>query len=164
MARRSTNGALRSAHQRNGGRGASAADFGRRAASRPDHKNLRLPCRKDWLLLAKRALLSWPGRSSRGERLKGKEALPPRYPLVGAARGRLCGPARPLVDSKLGDGEAASLIQALNRRGIPVVIYPPSTSAQASPEQYSPSACGIVAALAIAMKLMPALEQAQFML
>jgi len=42
----------------------------------PDRKNLRLPCRKDWLWLAKRALLSWPGRSSRGERLKGKEGLP----------------------------------------------------------------------------------------
>src|SRR5215203_5107120 len=28
-------------------------------ASRPDRKNLRLPCRKDWLWLAKRALLSW---------------------------------------------------------------------------------------------------------
>src|SRR5829696_1322424 len=41
----------------------------------PDCRNLRLPCRKDWLWLAKRALLSCPGRSSRGERLKGNEAL-----------------------------------------------------------------------------------------
>ena len=63
------------------------------------------------------------------------------------------------VDPNLGDGEAASLIQALNRRDIPFVIYPPSTSAQASPWAY-----GIVAALAIALKLMPALEQAQFLL
>ena len=47
-------------------------------ASRPDRKNFRLPCRKDWLWLPKRALLSWPGRLSRGERLKGNEALPPR--------------------------------------------------------------------------------------
>ena len=56
-------------------------------ASRPDRKNLRLPCRKDWLWLAKRALLSWPGRSSRGERLKGKEALPTPLPR-GEWRGR----------------------------------------------------------------------------
>src|SRR5215207_3046317 len=56
-------------------------------ASRPDRKNFRLPCRKDWLWLAKRALLSWPGRSSRGERLKGKEALPTPLPR-GEWRGR----------------------------------------------------------------------------
>ena len=36
-----------------------------------------------------------------------------------------------VVDPNFGDGEAASLIQALNRRDIPFVIYPPSTSAQA---------------------------------
>src|SRR5215211_2811680 len=56
-------------------------------ASRPDHKNLRLPCRKGWLWLAKRALLSWPGRLSRGERLKGKEAFPTLLPR-GEWRGR----------------------------------------------------------------------------
>jgi hypothetical protein len=38
---------------------------------------------------------------------------------------------------------------------------PPSTSAEASPERW---AWGIVSALAIALKLMPALEQAQFLL
>src|SRR5215217_3778825 len=48
------------------------------ARSPPERKNLRLLCRKDWLWLAKRALLSWSRRSSRGERLKGKEAFPPR--------------------------------------------------------------------------------------
>ena len=69
-----------------------------------------------------------------------------------------------VVDPNLGDGEAASLIEALNRREIPFVIYPPSTSAQASSAQCSPWACGIVAALSIALKLMPALEQAQFLL
>ena len=69
-----------------------------------------------------------------------------------------------VVDPNLGDGEAASLIEALNRRDIPFVIYPPSSSAQASPVQCSPWAWGIVAALAIALKLMPALEQAQFLL
>src|SRR5215204_7628983 len=53
----------------------------------PDRKNFRLPCRKDWLWLAKRALLSWPGRSSRGERLKGKEASPTPLPR-GEWRGR----------------------------------------------------------------------------
>ena len=37
-----------------------------------------------------------------------------------------------VVDPNLGDGEAASLIEALNRRDIPFVIYPPSISAQAS--------------------------------
>ena len=31
-----------------------------------------------------------------------------------------------VVDPNLGDGEAASLIEALNRRDIPFVIYPPS--------------------------------------
>ena len=65
-----------------------------------------------------------------------------------------------VVDPNLGDGEAASLIEALNRRDIPFVIYPPSTSAQASP---LPCSCGIVAALSIALKLMPALEQTQFL-
>ena len=69
-----------------------------------------------------------------------------------------------VVDPNLGDGEAPSLIEALNRREIPFVIYPPSTSAQASSVPCSPWACGIVAALAIALKLMPALEQAQFLL
>ena len=69
-----------------------------------------------------------------------------------------------IVDPNLGDGEAASLIEALNRREIPFVIYPPSSSAQASPRPCSPWACGIVAALSIALKLMPALEQAQFLL
>jgi hypothetical protein len=64
---------------------------------------------------------------------------------------------------RLGDGEAASLIEALNRREIPFVIYPPSISAQASPVPCSPWACGIVAALSIALKLMPALEQTQFL-
>jgi hypothetical protein len=68
-----------------------------------------------------------------------------------------------VVDPNLGDGEAASLIEALNRREIPFVIYPPSISAQASPVPCSPWACGIVAALAIALKLMPALEQTQFL-
>ena len=43
-----------------------------------------------------------------------------------------------VVDPNLGDGEAPSLIEALNRRDIPFVIYPPSTSAQGSPERYSP--------------------------
>src|SRR5215203_2220679 len=33
---------------------------------------LRLPCRKDWLCLPKRALLSWPGRSSRARDLRAK--------------------------------------------------------------------------------------------
>ena len=68
-----------------------------------------------------------------------------------------------VVDPNLGDGEAASLIEALNQREIPFVIYPPSISAQASPVPYSPWAWGIVAALAIALKLMPALEQTQFL-
>ena len=68
-----------------------------------------------------------------------------------------------VVDPNLGDGEAASLIEALNRRDIPFVIYPPSSSAQASPVPCSPWAWGIVAALAIALKLMPALEQTQFL-
>ena len=36
-----------------------------------------------------------------------------------------------VVDPNLGDGEAPSLIEALNRRDIPFVIYPPSTSASA---------------------------------
>src|SRR5215203_1207174 len=45
------------------------------------------PCRKDWLWLAKRALLSWPGGLSRGERLKGKEASPTPLPR-GEGRGR----------------------------------------------------------------------------
>src|SRR3954447_21851604 len=67
------------------------------------------------------------------------------------------------VDPNLGDGEAASLIEALNRRGIPFVIYPPSSSAQAASAQCSPWAWGIVAALSIALKLMPALEQTQFL-
>jgi CheY-like chemotaxis protein len=69
-----------------------------------------------------------------------------------------------VVDPNLGDGEAASLIEALNRREIPFVIYPPSTSAQASPVPCSPWGCWIVAALAIALKVMPALEQTQFLL
>ena len=69
-----------------------------------------------------------------------------------------------VVDPNLGDGEAASLIEALNRRDIPFVIYPPSSSVQASPDHCSPWTCGIVAALAVALKLMPALEQAQFLL
>jgi CheY-like chemotaxis protein len=68
-----------------------------------------------------------------------------------------------VVDPNLGDGEAASLIEALNQREIPFVIYPPSISAQTSPVPYSPWACGIVAALAVALKLMPALEQTQFL-
>jgi CheY-like chemotaxis protein len=68
-----------------------------------------------------------------------------------------------VVDPNLGDGEAASLIEALNRRDIPFVIYPPSSSPQASPVPCSPWACGIVAALALALKLMPALEQTQFL-
>jgi CheY-like chemotaxis protein len=68
-----------------------------------------------------------------------------------------------VVDPNLGDGEAATLIEALNRRDIPFVIYPPSISAQA-PVPCSPWGCGIVAALSIALKLMPALEQAQFLL
>jgi hypothetical protein len=61
-----------------------------------------------------------------------------------------------VVDPNLGDGEAASLIGALNRRDIPFVIYPSSSSARASPWAW-----GIVAALSIALKLMPALEQTQ---
>jgi DNA-binding NtrC family response regulator len=69
-----------------------------------------------------------------------------------------------VVDPNLGDGEAPSLIEALNRRKIPFVIYPPPTSAQALPERCSPWVWGIVAALAVALKLMPALEQAQFLL
>jgi CheY-like chemotaxis protein len=69
-----------------------------------------------------------------------------------------------VVDPNLGDGEAASLIEALNGREIPFVIYPPSTSAQASPVPCSPWGCWIVAALAIALKVMPALEQTQFLL
>src|SRR5215203_6239499 len=56
-------------------------------ASPPSAGIFRLPCRKDWLWLAKRALLSCPGRSSRGERLKGKEALPTPLPR-GEWRGR----------------------------------------------------------------------------
>src|SRR5215203_6628250 len=54
---------------------------------RPDRKNLRLPCRKDWLWLAKRALLSWPGRLSRARALKGKDALLTPLPR-GEWRGR----------------------------------------------------------------------------
>src|SRR5215213_1609417 len=54
---------------------AAAAESGRRAHHAPTARNLPFPRRKDWLCLPKRALLSWPGRSSRGERLKGKEAL-----------------------------------------------------------------------------------------
>jgi chemotaxis response regulator CheB len=69
-----------------------------------------------------------------------------------------------VVDPNLGDAEAASLIKVLNRREIPLVIYPPSSSTQASSAQCSPWAWGIVAALSIALKLMPALEQAQFLL
>src|SRR3954453_19375437 len=69
-----------------------------------------------------------------------------------------------VVDANLGDGEAASLIEALNRRDIPFLVCPPSTSAQGSPERYSPWAYGTIAALAVALKLMPALEQAQFLL
>ena len=69
-----------------------------------------------------------------------------------------------VVDPNMGDDEAASLIEALNRRDIPFVIYPPSSSARAASAQCSPWACGIVAALAVALKLMPALEQAQFLL
>src|SRR3954447_19356650 len=68
-----------------------------------------------------------------------------------------------VVDPNLGDGEAASLIEALNRRDIPFVIYPPSSSAQAASAQCPPWAWGIVAALSIALKLMPALEQTQFL-
>ena len=68
-----------------------------------------------------------------------------------------------VVDRNLGDGEAASSIEALNRRDIPFVIYPPSSSAQASSSQCTPWAWGIVAALSIALKLMPALEQTQFL-
>ena len=68
-----------------------------------------------------------------------------------------------VVDPNLGDGEVASLIESLNRREISFVIYPPSISAQASPVPCSPWGCGIVAALAIALKLMPVLEQAQFL-
>jgi DNA-binding NtrC family response regulator len=66
-----------------------------------------------------------------------------------------------VVDPNSGDGEAASLIEALNRRDIPFVIYPPSSSASST--QCSPWAWGIVAALSIALKLMPALEQTQFL-
>ena len=68
-----------------------------------------------------------------------------------------------VVDPNLGDGESASLIEALNRRDIPFVIYPPSSSSQAASAQCSPWAWGIVAALSIALKLMPALEQTQFL-
>ena len=68
-----------------------------------------------------------------------------------------------VVDANLGDGGAASLIEALNRRDIPFVIYPPSSSAQAASAQCSPWAWGILAALAVALKLMPALEQTPFL-
>src|SRR5215207_1790364 len=58
-------------------------------ASRPDRKNLRLLCRKDWLWLAKRALLSWPGPAGRAEArdFKGKDTLPTPLPR-GEWRGR----------------------------------------------------------------------------
>ena len=61
-----------------GGHADRAAEFGRRAHHAPTARNFRFPRRKNWLSLPKRALLSWPGRSSRGERLRGKDALPPR--------------------------------------------------------------------------------------
>src|SRR5215218_4248916 len=65
----------------------SAAVRKARAHHAPTARNLRFPRRKDWLCLPKRALLSWPGRSSRGERLMGKEALLTPLPR-GEWRGR----------------------------------------------------------------------------
>src|SRR5215204_3319337 len=47
-------------------------------ASRPDRKNLRLLCRKDWLWLAKRALLSWSRGRAEARDLRAKRPSPPR--------------------------------------------------------------------------------------
>jgi CheY-like chemotaxis protein len=69
-----------------------------------------------------------------------------------------------LVDPNLGDGEAASLIEALNRRGVPFVTYPAAMAANTPPAPCSPWAWSLVTALAIALKLMPALEQTQFLM
>ena len=69
-----------------------------------------------------------------------------------------------IVDPNLGDGEAASLIQALNRRGVPFVTYPAAMAANTSPAPSSPWSWSLVTALAIALKLMPALEQTQFLM
>src|SRR3954449_11355660 len=41
------------------------------------------------------------------------------------------------VDPNLGAGEAASLIEALNRRGIPFVTYPAASTANTPPAQSS---------------------------
>jgi hypothetical protein len=67
-----------------------------------------------------------------------------------------------VVDPDLGDCGSASVTEALSRRNIPFVTYPPSSSPQGS--LCSPWAWGLVAALAIALKLMPALEQTQFLI
>ena len=69
-----------------------------------------------------------------------------------------------IVDPNLGDGEAASVIATLNKCGVPFVTYPSSIPANTSPAPSSPWAWSLVTALAIALKLMPALEQAQFLL
>ena len=67
-----------------------------------------------------------------------------------------------IVDSNLGD--AASVLEALNRRGTPYVGFPETATAHTPPAQFSPWAWGLVTALAVGLKLMPALEQTQFLL
>src|SRR5215207_2441025 len=47
-------------------------------ASRPDRKESSTSLQKGLALARKESVAVVPGRSSRGERLKGKEALPPR--------------------------------------------------------------------------------------
>jgi|1186.fasta_scaffold316170_1 DNA-binding NarL/FixJ family response regulator len=69
-----------------------------------------------------------------------------------------------VVDPNLGDHEAASVMEALSNRGIPFVAYPETSTANTSPAQSSPWARGLVTALAIGLKLMPALEQTQFLI
>ena len=69
-----------------------------------------------------------------------------------------------IVDPNLGDGEAASVVAALNRRGVPFVTYPASIPANTLPAPSSPWAWSLVTALVIALKLMPALEQTQFLM
>src|SRR3954471_16063742 len=63
-----------------------------------------------------------------------------------------------VVDPNLGDGEAASLIEALNRRDIPFVIYPAAMAANTSPALFSPWVWSLVT-VAIGLKLIPTLEQ-----
>ena len=69
-----------------------------------------------------------------------------------------------IVDPNLGDGEAAFVIETLNRRGVPFISYRAAMAANTSPAPFSPWAWSLVTALAIGLKLMPALEQTQFLI